>query len=180
MASRVNKLQKPLFVIQEPVKAKAYSSTFTPFESLKFIDTKKLKKVREQWLELGTVEALGRSSTLVAKFENGEITGAKLHGCAGCEGKAKKTKINRKLTLALRDKLQAIKDGTLKVPLPSSPPAVAEDIRIPIWPWPPIVIIVEGGTDGFCIAIMIGSGKVGSHTVFCFICFGSEVMGDCL
>ena len=180
MALRARKSQKPLFVINKPVKAKAYSSTFEPFASLKFLDMNKLRAVREQWIELGTVEAVGRSATLVAKFESGEITGARLQGCAGC-GKAKrKTRINHKLTIALRDTLQQIRDGKVDVPIPSTP-AVAEDIRIPIWPWPPIVIIIEGGTDGFCIAIMIGSGRVGSHTVFCFICFDSENLpGDCL
>src|SRR5690348_13595063 len=100
MPARAQKSQKPLFVISTPVKAKAYRSTFEPFESLKFLDVNKLRTVREQWIELGTVEAIGRSATLVAKFEEGTITGAKLQGCAGCQKTKGKTKINRKLTLA--------------------------------------------------------------------------------
>ena len=177
MAERFKKNQKPLFVINGPVKAKAYRSNFTPFETLRFLDSKKLKKVRKQWLEIGTIEAAGRSATLVGKIEKGELTRLKLQGCVGCQqkGKIRKGRINEKVFLAVRDKLEGARAGTIKLPqrLPSSR-RLSRDIRIPIWPFPPIVIIIEPGGDTFCIAILI----VGH--VICYLCIGDIVAGNCI
>jgi hypothetical protein len=129
------------------------------------------------------VQAAGRSATLVAEIDKGTITRLKLQGCAGCGQKDKKHPSNKvkKLFLAVRDEVLAIRSGEIKLPEPlGGNGGVSADIKIPIWPFPPIVIIVEGATDGFCIAIMVGSGKVGSNTVFCYACFGSETLANCL
>jgi hypothetical protein len=177
MAERFGKKQKPLFVIDGPVKAKAYRSNFKPFETLRFLDTKKLKKARAQWLELGTIEAVGKSATLVGKIEKGELTRLRLQGCVGCQqkGKRRKGKINTKLILAIREKLEGVRAGNIKLPqrLPSSR-TLARLIRIPIWPFPPIVIIIETGGGDFCIAILI----VGH--VICVLCIGGTVIGTCI
>lgn len=63
MAERFGKNQKPLFVIDGPVTAKVYRSNFTPFETLRFLDAKKLRRAKARWLEIGTIEAaeIGRA-----------------------------------------------------------------------------------------------------------------------
>ena len=63
--------------------------------------------------------------------------------------------------------------GTFKLPgVPSIAKAHGNqggDIFIPIWFWPPIVIIFEPGT--FCVAIQIGNFPPGGPgTVFCVWC----------
>jgi len=180
MAAQFKKNQKPLFVIEGPVKAKAYRSNFKPFETLRFLDTRKLKKARAQWLEIGTIEAVGRSATLVGRIEKGELTRLRLQGCVGCEqkgkkGKRRKGKINTQVVLAIREKLEGVRAGSIRLPqrLPSST-TLARDIRIPIWPFPPIVIIIETGGGDFCIAILI----VGH--VICILCIGDTVTGTCI
>jgi len=144
MAERFKKNQKPLFVINRPVKAKVYRSNFKPFETLRFVDTKKLKKARGQWLEIGTIEAVGRSATLVGKIEKGELTRLKLQGCAECHQKSKRrtAKIDEKVFLAIRDRLEDVRAGKIRLPqrLPSSR-TLSRDIKIPIWPFPPIICI---------------------------------------
>src|SRR6476660_8282147 len=114
MAAQFQKNQKPLFVIDGPIKAKAYRSNFKPFETLRFLDTKKLKKARAQWLEIGTIEAGGRSATLVGKIEKGELTRLRLQGCVGCEQTGKKSrrrkgKIKTQVVLAIRVKVEGVR-----------------------------------------------------------------------
>lgn len=176
MAERFGRNQKPLFVIDGPLKAKAYRSNFKPFETLRFLDTKKLKKVREQRLEIGTIEAVGRSATLVGKIEKGELTRLSLQGCVGCQqkGRTRKGKINESVVLAIRDKLEDVRAGKTKLPqrLPSSR-TLARAINIPIWPFPPIVIIIDP-SDDFCIAV-----NIPGH-VICYLCIGDIVWGNCI
>ena len=174
MAGRFGKKQKPIFVIDKPVKAKVYRSNFKPFETLRFLDAKKLKRAKAQWLEIGTIEALGRSATLVGKIEKGEITRLRLQGCVGCEHTGKKRRINDKVLLAIRDRLDEVRAGRIKLRqrLPSSR-GVARAINIPIWPFPPIVIIISPGDD-FCIAV-----NIPGH-VICYMCIGDMVWGNCI
>jgi hypothetical protein len=174
MAVRFGKKQKPLFVIDGPVKAKVYRSNFKPFETLRFLDGKKLKRAKAQWLEIGTIEALGRSATLVGKIEKGQVTRLRLEGCVGCEHKGKKRRINDKVLLAIRDRLDEVRAGRVKLRqrLPSSR-SLAREINIPIWPFPPIVIIISPG-DTFCIGV-----NIPGH-VICYICIGDIVWGNCI
>ena len=175
MAKSFGKKQKPLFVIDGPVKAKVYRSNFKPFETLRFLDRKKLKKVRGQWLELGTIEALGRSATLVGKIEKGELTRLTLQGCVGCQqkGKRKGARIDKKVLLAIRDRLEDVRAGKIKLRqrLPSAR-RLSSEINIPIWPFPPIVIIISAD-DPFCIGV-----NIPGH-VICWMCIGDFVWGKC-
>lgn len=176
MPQRFGKRQKPLFVINGPVKAKVYRSNFTPFETLRFLDAKKLKKVRRQWLEIGTIEAAGRHATLVGKVVKGELTDLRIQGCAGCrrKGKTRKPGIDKGVLVAVRDKLNAIRAGNIKLPqrLPSSRTLEAK-ISIPIWPFPPIVIVIttDDDTDTVCITIFVGNG-------FCYVCTSGDVVAS--
>ena len=177
MAKRFAKNQKPLFVIDGPAKAKVYRSNFKPFQTLRFLDAKRLKKVRGQWLEIGTIEAAGRSATLVGKIENGKLTRLRLQGCVGCQqkGKIRKGRINEKVFLAVRDKLEDVRAGKVKLPqrLPSSR-TLARDINIPIWPFPPIVIIIDPA-DPFCIGVVVYGHKI------CYVCIGTDIVwGNCI
>jgi hypothetical protein len=176
MAERFGKNQKPLFVIDGPVKTKAYRSNFKPFEALRFLDLKKLKKVKAQWLELGTIEAVGRSATLVGKIEKGELTRVTLQGCVGCQqkGKKRRRRIDEKVFLAIRDRLDDVRAGKIKLRqrLPSAR-RLSSAITIPIWPFPPIVIIISPGDD-FCVAV-----NIPGH-VICYMCIGDMVWGNCI
>ena len=179
MATRFGKNQKPLFVIGGPVRAKVYRSNFTPFETLRFLDAKKLKKVRRQWLEIGTIEAAGRHATLVGKIVKGELTDLRLQGCAGCGSKGRTRKRTRKpgidkaVLVAVRDKLNAIRDGDIRLPqrLPSS--RTLANIVIPIWPFPPIVIVVttDDDTHTVCIILFVGNG-------FCYVCASGDIVAS--
>ena len=174
MAERFGKNQKPLFVIDGPVKAKAYRSNFKPFQTLKFLDARKLKRVRTQLIEIGTIEAAGKSATLIAKVEKGAITRLGVQGCTGCEKKAK-GKVDKKVLGAIRDKMLAIREGKVKLPAPiRSAKVLFRDINIPIWPFPPIVILIGGGDGTYCIAINI----VGH--VICYVCVGDMTWGNCI
>jgi len=176
MAERFGKTQKPLFVIGGKPKIKAYRSKFTPFALVQYVDWKKLGRAKKQLLEIGTLEAAGRSATLVAEIERGAITRLRLAGCPDCEQKRKPRKVNEKVFYAVRDKLMAMRGTKVTPPRVLGREVSDKDITIPIWPWPPIVIIVE--PESLCVAIMVGSGQVGSHTVFCYYCYG--VGGNCL
>jgi hypothetical protein len=175
MPERFGKNQKPLFVINGPVKAKVYRSNFKPFETLRFLDAKKLNKVRQQWLELGTIEAVGRSATLVGKIVKGELTNLRLQGCAGCRPKGKKRKraIDKNLLMAIRDKLEGVRAGTIKLRqrLPSSRRLTQGKINIRIWPFPPIVIVITIDDGTFCITIFVGNG-------FCYLCTDGDVVAS--
>lgn len=168
------KKQKPLFAIHGPVRVKVYRSNFKPFEVMRFLDLDKLKRVRKHSVEIGTLEAVGRSGTLVAEIRKGEITRLRLEGCASCQQKSKKRlgRAEKKAFLTIREKLLSIRDSKAKSPvtLPTTS-TIARDIRIPIWPFPPIVVIIEPGT--WCIAILVGAGAL-----FCYYCPG--VGGNCL
>jgi hypothetical protein len=136
----------------------------------RFLDPKKLAKARKQSLEVGTVEAAGHSATLVATIRKGVVIGLAVQRCADC-GAARTKRIDKKTLLAIRDSVADLRGGP-----PFRLPALARntaresgDIFIPIWPWPPIVIIFEPGT--FCIAIRVG-------TTFCVWCPGTD--GFCL
>ena len=68
MANRFGKNQKPLFVIDGPVRAKGYRSNFNAFESMRFLDVEKLKSLRTASLEVGVLEAAGLSATVAAEI----------------------------------------------------------------------------------------------------------------
>ena len=175
MGERFGKNQKPLFVINRPVKVKVYRSNFKPFATLRFLDAKKLEKARGQWLELGTIEAVGRSATLVGKIQKGELTRLSLRGCVGCQpkGKTRKRGIDKNVLLAIRDKLEDVRAGTIKLPqrLPSSRRRAG---RINIRIWPPPIVIVIGDELTVCIIVFIGRS-------FCYLCTDGDVVAkDCI
>lgn len=173
MANRFGKNQKPLFALDGPVRAKGYRSNFTLFESARHLDREKIRTLRKASLEVGTLEAAGHGATVVAEIRKGVVVGLSLRGCAGCEA-PRKQRIDRKTLVALREKVAGLRErGTFKLPgVPSIARSLANqtgDIFIPIWFWPPIVIIFEPGT--FCVAIQIGNFPPGGPgTVFCVWC----------
>jgi hypothetical protein len=175
MPDRFGKNQKPLFVIRSPVRAKGYRSNFKPFETTRFLDSSKLAKLRRHSLEVGTLEAAGQDATVVAEIRNGAVIGLTLRRCAGCPRMRKR--VDKRTLLAVRERMPNLRNtGRFKLPRLASrmAPIVngaggGGDIFIPIWPWPPVVIIFEPGT--FCVAIHAG-------TAFCFWC--PDTGGDCL
>ena len=180
MANLFGKDQKPLFVINSPVRAKGYRSNFKQFDSVRFLDTEKLKRLRKASLEVGILEAAGHSATVVAEIRKGTVIGLSLRECTGC-GTGKKPKIDKKALIAIQDKMRNLRaKGAFKLPgLPSIKQAhdtQSGDIFIPIWFWPPIVIIFEPGS--FCVGIQIGKFPPGGPgTVFCVWC--PETGGTC-
>ncbi len=180
MANRFGKNQKPLFVIDGPVRAKGYRSNFKPFESVRFLDTEKLKRLRKASLEVGILEAAGHSATVVAEIRKGTVIGLSLRECTGC-GTGKKRRIGKKTLLAIHEKMRNLRGrGTFKLPgVPSIAKARGVEIGrifIPIWFWPPIVIVFEPG-DGpldFCVAITVGTFPPGGPgTAMCVWCPGT-------
>jgi hypothetical protein len=154
MRDKFGKRQKPLFVIRRPVRAKGYRSRFTPFKATRFLDARKIAKLRRQSLEVGILEAAGQSATVVAEIRQGAVIGLSLRGCVGCGGSGKK-RIDRKTLLAIEEKTRGVRGGKFQLPVPiPTGTAASGDIFIPIWPWPPIVIILEPST--FCVAIRVG------------------------
>ena len=71
---RVGKKQKPLLVIDGPVRASVYRGNFKPFAITRLLDASKVKKARKLSIEVGTIEAAGKSATLIAQVEKGMIT----------------------------------------------------------------------------------------------------------
>lgn len=174
ISARFGKNQKPLFVIDEPVKAQVYRANFKPFASTHFLDQNKIRKARQLSLEVGTIEAAGKSATLVAEIKKGMITQLTVQGCAGCDQKRKGglSKDQRKVLAAIKEKASTIRGGVLTLPIPFPRKfAAGVTIDIPIWPFPPIIVITIEGPDTWCFAIRIGG-------LFCFFCLG--VGGDCL
>jgi hypothetical protein len=170
MPDRFGKNQKPLFVVRSAVRAKGYRSNFKPFETMRFLDPSKLAQLRRQSLEVGTLEAAGHSATVVAEIRNGAVIGLSLRGCAGC-GQARAKRIDKKTLLAVSEKMPSQRGkGQFKLPALARTAAMeGGDIFIPIWPWPPIVIIFEPAT--FCVAIRVG-------TSFCVWC--PDTGGTCI
>ena len=173
MADRFGKNQKPLFVVNGPVKAKGYRSKFTPFAITRFLDGEKLKKMGKQSLEVGTLEASGHSATLVAEIRRGTVVGLSLKGCVGC-GSSRKSKLDKKTLRAIDEKMGTVRGGTFKLPgvamiAGNEGGGDGGDIFIPIWPFPPIIIILEPST--FCAGIRVGS-------TFCVWC--PDTGGFCL
>ena len=118
-SSKFGKKQKPLFVIDGPIKVAAYRSNFRAFEATKFLDRNKLKKTRKVSLEIGTIEAAGQSATLVAEIEKGMITGLSIEQCANCTPKAKLSRGQyRKLVHEIAEKARATPGGMLTLPTP--------------------------------------------------------------
>jgi hypothetical protein len=173
MANRFGKNQKPLFELRSPVRAKGYRSNFTLFESARHLNAEKIRKLRKASLEVGTLEAAGHGATVVAEIRKGMVVGLSLRGCAGCEAN-RKQRIDKKTLAALREKVGNLRGtGTFKLPgVPSIARSLGTqsgDISIPIWFWPPIVIIFEPGT--FCVAIQVGRFPPGGPgTIFCVWC----------
>jgi hypothetical protein len=160
-------------MINTPARAKGYLSNFKQFESTRFLDTEKLSRARKLSLEVGILDAAGQSATVVAEIRKGRVNGLSLRECTGC-GTGKKPRIDKKVLLAIQDKMRNLRGkGTFKLP---GVPTIAKahgnqggDIFIPIWFWPPIVMIFEPGT--FCVAIQIGKFPPGGPgTVFCVWC----------
>jgi hypothetical protein len=169
MRDSFGKRQKPLFVIRRPVRAKGYRSRFKPFETTRFLDASKLAKLRKQSLEVGILEAAGQSATVVAEIRQGAVIGLSLRGCVGC-GRPAKNRIDRKTLLAIEEKTRGVRGGKFQLPVRArTATARSGDIFIPIWPWPPIVIILEPST--FCAAIRVGA-------TFCLWC--PDTGGTCL
>ncbi len=169
MRDRFGKRQPPLFVIRGRVRAKAYRSRFTPFEATRFLDANKIAKLRKQSLEVGTLEAAGHSATVVAEIRKGAVVGLSLRGCVGC-GRPAKKRIDQKTLRAIEEKTRRLGGGKLRLPFRArTADTEGGDIFIPIWPFPPIVIILEPST--FCAAIRVGA-------TFCLWC--PDTGGTCL
>jgi hypothetical protein len=144
MPDRFGKNQKPLFVIRSPVRAKGYRSNFKLFETTRFLDPSKVARLRRHSLEVGTLEAAGHGATVVAEIRNGVVIGLTLRRCADCTPMRKR--IDKRTVLAVREKMPNLrKSGRFKLPGLARTAAIdgSGSIIIPIWPWPPIVIIYE-------------------------------------
>jgi hypothetical protein len=125
-------------------------------------------------LEVGTIEAAGKSATLIAQVERGMITKLGLQGCCPCSDPKRKSrsgKDERRVFAAIKERVSTIRGGVPTLPVPFARKADG-DIFIPVWPFPPIVIVIEPGT--WCIAIMV----VGH--VFCYICLDDPVAANCI
>lgn len=125
---------------------------------------------------LGPLKPPGDTRRSSGKVVKGELTDLRIQGCAGCrrKGKTRKPGIDKGVLVAVRDKLNAIRAGNIKLPqrLPSSRTLEAK-ISIPIWPFPPIVIVVttDDDTDTVCITIFVGNG-------FCYVCTSGDVVAS--
>ena len=112
---------------------------------------------------------------MVAEIRNGIVVGLTLRECASCET-GRKQRISKKALVAISDKMRNLRGkGTFKLPGVRSISRVfgteTGDIFIPIWFWPPIVIIFEPGS--FCVGIQVGKFPPGGpETVFCVWCPG--------
>ena len=171
MAERFGKDQKPLFVINGPKKVKAYRSKYRPFAITRFLDSEKIKETGKLSLEVGTLEAAGQSATVVAEIRKGKVVGLSLKGCVGC-GSSGKSKLDKKTLRAIDQKMGTVRGGIFKLPgvaMIARNEGGGGDIFIPVWPFPPIIIIVEPST--FCAAIRVG-------TTFCVWC--PDTGGFCL
>jgi hypothetical protein len=162
---------KPLFVIDGPVKASVYSSTFQPFAITKFLDYDKLRVSRKTSVEVGTIEGGGWSGTLAVTIQRGKITELSVQSC-GCGGKSKGGMAKRRT--AMREIGKRL-DGMTEAPVPTMPVALAQQLpgevfRLP-FPWGPIIIIWEPQPDGgACIGVKVGEKN---SVIFCVLC--SEV-----
>ena len=81
-------------------------------------------------------------------------------------------KNERKVFAAIKERLSTIRGGAPTLPVPFAREADG-DIFIPIWPFPPIVIILEPGAH-WCIALMV----VGH--VFSYICLDDPARANCI
>ena len=147
------KNQKPLYSINYPVKMRAYKAKFRAFTVTRYLDRRKLKSARKISIEVGTIEAAGRSATLVAQIQNNMIVGLKLKACAGCKPMSKSRQAAyKRLMPELIERTNALPGRKLSLPMPLM--FTAKDIiRIPMGP---IVIVIETSPE-ICVMVQVGS-----------------------
>ena len=90
-----NKSQKPLFTIGKRVKAKVYKARFRPFQATRYLNIVALKKAKKAVIEIGSIEAVGRSATLAAEIRNGAIVDISPVPCRNCAKEKAQVKAHR-------------------------------------------------------------------------------------
>ena len=159
MSVRQRKAQRALATIGGPVKAKLYRGKFRPFESTKYLDVAAIKQARKVPIEIGTIEAPGVKTTLVAEVREGMITKIKPRGCPNCMKRKPETKTAKaafkKVAREALKRVQTLGEPVLKLPIPIES---ARTIDIG-----PIVIIYNDHFD-ICLVVDFPDGKM------CFYC----------
>jgi hypothetical protein len=175
------KTQKPLATITRPVKAELYRSKFHPFEALKYLDVKALKKAKQARIEIGSIEAAGVTVTVAAEIKDGSIIEIRPVGCVCCEGRKAEKKHSKatvkKVALKALKRSEALGEPTMKLPIPVERLGSGEVMDIEIGP---IIIILDD--DGFDICILVDMAADTTadeaNSGWCLFClFGGSVCG---
>jgi hypothetical protein len=162
--------QKPLATVKGIFKAEIYRSKFRPFEATKYLDLKALKAAKSATIEIGTVEAAGRSATVAVEIRKGVLTKVKPVSCPGCEKTGKKGKKGKKgkASPAATKKfqlevLQRIRD--LGIPPLTTPKTIASLADIIEIDFGPIYILI--GDNFFDLCITVSGGTDGLECSYC-------------
>jgi len=157
---------KPLATIDGPVRAEIYRSTFKPFDALKYLDRRALKKAEHASFEIGTVSGGGVSVTLAVELEHGKVTGIRPLSSPDLPKAPRggpSAGAMKKVQLAVLKKLGEL--GPIPLSVPTKVALLWDD------PWEidigPITIILGGGLSNICINVSSGTdGLVCSYCLF--------------
>lgn len=154
MPRKKSNKSKPILRVRKPLKAAAYRTVLTPFDSLEFLDRRALGRAARALVEIGTIATPVGSATVVADIRDGEVVGLRLKDCPACPTK-KRSKLAKddvkKVMSAMR-----IDDG-VKLPMPVTKMFGRAGLRIPIGP----IIVVIGEPDmTFCIEWTRADGTI--------------------
>ncbi len=163
---KATKQPKPIATVDGAVKAEIYRATFKPFDVLKYLDRKALKKAEQATFEIGTISGGGVTATLAIEVARGVVTGIRPVFSASLP---KPPKGGPSATTQKKVLLEALKKlgshGPVPLDLPKPIALFWED------PWEidigPITIILGGGLSNICINVAGGTdGVVCSYCLF--------------
>ena len=141
------------------IKAKVYKARFRPFQATRYLNIAALKKAKKAVIEIGSIEAAGRSATLAAEIRNGAIVQIRPKPCRNCAKEKAPVKAHRaELKKVSLEALKRVRDRGLPV------------VRLPIritsaqsldFPDPgPIIILTWNNHGTICFPIVMPDGSI--------------------
>ena len=160
MRARIKRTAGALFTLKAPLEATAYRGKIRPFEATRYLNVRALKAARRKvTIEIGTIEAGGKSFPVAAEIRRGQIVALRPLACVGChDGKPKSHRLNaaalKQTMLAVEKELERRNIAGPRLPAPLRISA-ERAFSIPLGPI--VITIGDLGSDGWdaCITIYI-------------------------
>lgn len=122
MPKKQHATDKPIARVKGKLLAKIYHGRLVPAEHVKYLDIAALEKAKEAVIEVGNVEAAGRTVPLVAEVCEGRVVNLRPRHCAACTPAKRKGAVTasarRQAAKAALQKVRELGLSTLRLPLP--------------------------------------------------------------